>query len=120
MKKIINGRLYDTSTATQVGNWCNGMLPGDFAYYNEELYKKKTGEFFLHGKGGPMTPYGNGGSFGEEILPLTRKKAKEWLGSGTLFQGQKECRVTINSNRTLLRNEVKMYENRDRYHEQSH
>ena len=44
MKKIINGRKYDTTTATQV---CYGFF-GNFGCKEVTLYQKKNGEFFEH------------------------------------------------------------------------
>ena len=32
MKKIINGRLYDTETAKLIGSWSNGFSSSDFHY----------------------------------------------------------------------------------------
>ena len=46
MKKIINGKKYDTDTAEQIGYDNNGLLCSDLSYIEETLYKKKTGEFF--------------------------------------------------------------------------
>ena len=82
MKKIINGRLYNTETAKLVSSTDYGY-PGNFAYWAESLYLKKTGEFFIHGIGGPMSKYsrsagGNTVTGGEEIIPLTVKEAQEW------------------------------------------
>lgn len=81
MKKIINGKVYDTSTATQQASYNNGLY-GDFGYLSETLYLKKTGEFFLHGEGGARTRYagrtGNMYHEGEAIIPLSYKAAKEW------------------------------------------
>lgn len=82
MKKIINGKVYDTETAERVAWWDNDYRPGDFAYVEEELYRKKTGEFFLYGSGGPHTQYaewhGNSGGSGERIIPLTYEEATKW------------------------------------------
>lgn len=83
MKKIIGGRKYDTDTARVVGGTSCGH-PGDLGFWSEELYQKKTGEFFLHGEGGPMSKYArrtgqNEWSGGEEIIPLTEKEAREWV-----------------------------------------
>lgn len=83
MKKIINGKLYDTSTAKVIVTDC-GYNVRSFDYYEEELYRKRTGEFFLHGVGGPLTryaePVGNFGSrSGERIIPLTDDEAREYL-----------------------------------------
>ena len=82
MKKIINGRMYDTKTATLVGT-ASYSYPGDFSYWEENLYRKKTGEFFICGEGGPMSQYAhrigqNLWSGGEKIRPLTLKEAREW------------------------------------------
>ena len=81
MKKIINGKVYDTCTAEHVGDWWNGDT--GFGRCYEVLYRKRTGEFFLYGKGGPMSKYavscGNnewGGS--EKIIPLSYKAVQEW------------------------------------------
>lgn len=83
MKKIINGKLYDTGTATKLavrpwtGSW------NDLDYIVETLYRKKTGEYFLHGEGGPATRYAqatgtNSWSGGERIMPLGYDDAREW------------------------------------------
>ena len=81
MKKIINGKLYDTDTAKEMGCWGNGRY--DFSSCSETLYRKRTGEFFLFGEGGPMSKYArstgnNSWSGGSEIIPLTASKAREW------------------------------------------
>jgi hypothetical protein len=82
MKKIINGKRYDTETATLIGSARYGY-PSDFEYWAEDLYRKKTGEFFLYGEGGPMSRYSrstgqNEWSGGKEIRPLSLKEAQEW------------------------------------------
>ena len=81
MKKIINGRKYDTETATKIDVWDNNRAGFSFCY--EALYCKKTGEFFLHGAGGPMSKYaescGDNRTTGETIIPLTEQRAKEWM-----------------------------------------
>lgn len=82
MKKVINGLLYNTATATCVGTWDNGKMSSDFDSYCESLYRKKTGEYFLHGEGGPMSIYGiwhgNNGGWGEQIRPYTPAEARQW------------------------------------------
>ena len=57
MKKIINGKRYDTSKAKEIGYWSNNLSNRDFNHCDEWLYKKRTGEYFLYGEGGPMTRY---------------------------------------------------------------
>jgi len=83
MKKIINGKKYDTDTATACGEYNNGLGVGDFNSLSETLYRKKTGEFFLHGDGGAMTRYGkhDGDGMqcgGADIVPISEAEAREW------------------------------------------
>jgi len=82
-KKIINGKLYNTETATLVAEWCNNYSTTDFNYCDESLYRKRTGEYFISGAGGPLTQYSrscgnNSWGYGSEITPLTKKEAKQW------------------------------------------
>lgn len=83
MKKIINGNLYNTESAKLIGDTISGSGVNDLRYYYEQLYLKKTGEFFLSGRGGPMTKYAvsvdqNSYSGGSKIFPLSYEEAKEW------------------------------------------
>ena len=83
MKKIINGKVYDTDTAERVGSWDNGKYTNDLYYCSEDLYRKRTGEFFLYGEGGPGSKYAvscgsNSWSGGEKIIPLTYDAAQKW------------------------------------------
>lgn len=59
MKTTIKGKVYDTEKASKCGS--NGKT--------EELFCKKTGEFFLHKTGGALTP---------TITPLSYDEAKRW------------------------------------------
>ena len=83
MKKIINGRKYDTETAKEVASTCGGEGPRDFSFFEETLYCKKTGEFFLAGHGGAASKYAKSCGQrqwcgGEAIIPLTEQEAKTW------------------------------------------
>lgn len=83
MKKVINRKLYDTDTAQEIATRSNGGSWRDFSHFEETLYRKKTGEFFLHGEGGPMTCYReqisqNEWSGGEQIIPMTYDEAASW------------------------------------------
>ena len=83
MKKIINGKKYDTDTAKEIGTWGNGGGWRDFSHMEETLYRKKTGEFFLFGEGGPNTKYSkrvdqNSWSGGSDIIPLSYENARKW------------------------------------------
>lgn len=83
MKKIIKGRLYDTTTAKELGWWENIQDVRNFSHFSETLYRKRTGEFFLYGKGGPSTKYSqrvdqNCWSGGEDIIPVSAENARSW------------------------------------------
>lgn len=81
MKKIIKNRVYDTSTAKEIGYYSNDMTGFDIV--EETLYIKKTGEYFLHGHGGARTKYAKcdecgSSSSGDRIKPMTYEEAREW------------------------------------------
>lgn len=83
MKKIINGRKYDTDTAIEVGFWKNMGDTRNFEYVCETLYRKRTGEYFLYGEGNAASKYAkslgdNTWGGGEAITPLTIDSAREW------------------------------------------
>ena len=83
MKKIINNKAYDTETAKELGSWSNMADYGNFSQFSETLYRKKTGEFFLYGEGGPMTKYAvaegsNCWRGGSRIMPLSFQEARKW------------------------------------------
>lgn len=91
MIKILNGKKYNTETARNLLERNNGCGYGDFDYVRETLYKKKTGEYFLHGEGGARSQYGKSYSDyfcdGEQIIPLTEDMAKQWVIE--YFDGEK-------------------------------
>ena len=83
MRKIIDGRTYNTETAKELGNWYNTPDESDFTRCEETLYRTTKGAYFLHGEGGPMSPYArsigqNSWTGSAEIVPLTEAEAREW------------------------------------------
>lgn len=84
MIKSIEGKTYNSSSAKLIGYWTNAeTVEGDANFIYEALHRKRTGEYFLHGKGGPATRYGKrskGASWkkSESIIPLTKQQAKDW------------------------------------------
>jgi len=83
MKKIIKGKVYDTETARELATYANGGTWRDFNHLEETLYRKKTGEYFLFGEGGPATRYAeatgqNSWSGGSRIMPMTYQEATAW------------------------------------------
>ena len=82
MNKIINGKRYDTNRARKVAEYSEGGVR-DFHHFTETLYRKKTGEYFIYGEGGPASRYAerieqNTWSGGEKIIPLSVESAKDW------------------------------------------
>lgn len=81
MKKIINGKKYNTDTAQRLGEWDNGQY-GNFDYEEETLYRKKTGEFFICGSGGAASKYAcsvrEGTASGSQISPISWEEARQW------------------------------------------
>ncbi len=73
MKKIIDGRMYDTEKARKVGGWCNGWGGSD--YVSEQLFKKRTGECFLERENGE---YVDDLFYSDEIAPLSYDQARKW------------------------------------------
>ena len=82
MRKVINGRTYNTETSKKIGNWDNGIYGSDFKSCEEDLYKNTKGAYFLVGEGGPLSKYavshGNSTSGSIELIPMTATEAQEW------------------------------------------
>ena len=82
MRKVINGRTYNTATSKRIGSWDNGIYGSDFRSCEEDLYKNTKGAYFMVGEGGPMSKYsvchGNETSGGRELIPMTATEAQEW------------------------------------------
>lgn len=85
MKKIIDGKIYNTETANEIEEWNNGFGGGDFRYCYETLYQSKKGVFFLYGRGGALSKYaetyGNMKTENSEIIVMTEKEAFCWLSN---------------------------------------
>ena len=82
MKKMIDKKMYNTETAVEIADFWNGLGPRDFDNESETLYLTKSGNWFLHGVGGPFTQYatctGNMKSGSEKIIPLSIDKVIKW------------------------------------------
>lgn len=82
MKKIIDGKLYNTATADEIAVWENFQNCSDFRYCSEALYKTKKGNYFLFCEGGPLSKYsesGGGSTWGiTKITTLGIEEAKSW------------------------------------------
>ena len=83
MKKVIEGKRYDTETAEQVAAASYSNY-GDLAYWAEGLYRTQKSNWFLVGEGSAMSKFAravgqNEVGGGSAIIPLTRGKALSWL-----------------------------------------
>ena len=74
MRQIIKNKVYNTNTAKKMGTYRNLEDSNDSVYYEETLYRKKTGEFFLHTYDRKITSY----SDWARIIPLTYDEARQW------------------------------------------
>lgn len=83
MKRVIEGKIYNTETATEICDISRGNS-GDFDHINAELYKTKKGAFFIAGWGGASTGFarstsdGNGRMGADGIIPLKENEALEY------------------------------------------
>ena len=81
MKKIINGKIYNTDTATRIGSHVC-FIRGDFRFEDTDLFKTEKGAWFICGEGGPLSrwsqPCGNGQRGGSGIEVMTTAEALAW------------------------------------------
>lgn len=83
MKKVIEGKVYNTETATKIANDSYGR-GNDFSAWTETLCKTKKGIYFLYGKGGPMSHYSvqlgnNNICGGSRLIPMSKEEAYTWM-----------------------------------------
>lgn len=81
MRKVIEGKVYDTGTAIHVCDLPCHHFPGDFSYHETGLYRTKKGVYFLAGEGGPMSMWSestgnNSWSGGSGLMPISADNAR--------------------------------------------
>ena len=69
MRVYINGRAYDTETATSLGFRCTKCFEDDPNYHGETMFRKWDGEYFLY-----IHDYHSG----HTIKPITQAEAEQW------------------------------------------
>jgi len=86
MRKIIDGRRYDTDAprTVEVAYYSNGRPGSDFSHVRETLYRSGGGHWFTEGVGGPMTQYavraeGGGTNGSTQLRAMTADEAYDWL-----------------------------------------
>ncbi len=82
MRRVVEGKVYDTATATEICDVSEGRS-GDFEQIVAELYQTKKGAFFLDGWGGAATRFkksvqGNGWVGSDATIPLTIEEARTY------------------------------------------
>lgn len=75
MRKVIDGNIYDTVSATLDKKFTFGA-PGDDMGYEETLYISSEGRYFIYTNGGPSSRYTH-----EDITPIEREQVRDWLMS---------------------------------------
>lgn len=83
MKQIINGKTYNTETATRLCDVSASGYSSDFEWWSETLYQTAKGAYFLHGQGGGLSryavTYADGAlTSGARLEALTRDEAIQW------------------------------------------
>ena len=97
MKKIIDGKAYNTATADEVCEITphdhRNLYTSDFTHETTHLYKTEKGQWFIAGSGGALTRWatrnGNGRLAGDGLKLVTDDEAKEFLeefGSARIFE----------------------------------
>ena len=83
MKRVINGRLYDTETTELVAAAEGGGYRSNFSYWEERLYRTRAGEYFIAGSGNASSRYSqpvgnNCRGAGEGLRVITEADALAW------------------------------------------
>jgi len=80
MLKIIDGKRFNTDTATTICISDAGLSVSDFSHENTTLYRSPKGQFFLSGWGGPSSRWrhdsGNGFCEGDGLYLIDALEAR--------------------------------------------
>jgi len=84
MKRVINGKTYDTQTAESLCDGAANLAFVDFRDLYEHLYRSPKGQYFVAGCGGPMTKYKQWSGrhrygWGEGLTLVTELEAKRYV-----------------------------------------
>ncbi|RLG45020.1 MAG: hypothetical protein DRN81_03045 [Thermoproteota archaeon] len=85
MKKLIEGKIYNTETAIEICEYKAPCPVNDFHYFEESLFVTKRGCFFLCGEGGGLSRWsettvdGHGHGYGFGIQVLSKDSALKWV-----------------------------------------
>jgi len=84
MKRVINGKTYNTKTAKSLCDGAANLAFIDPRDLSEYLYLSRKGQYFVAGCGGPMTKYSqwsgkNPFGWGEGLTLVTELEAKRYV-----------------------------------------
>tara|TARA_R100001463_G_scaffold135626_1_gene199226 strand:- start:206 stop:544 length:339 start_codon:yes stop_codon:yes gene_type:complete len=81
--KVIDGRRYNTATATEVASYENDCFQGDCYHLSETLFMTPKGNYFIAGFGGAFSKYArrvdqHARIGGDGLEPMTFQEAFAW------------------------------------------
>jgi hypothetical protein len=76
MKRIIDGKVYNTETSELIEEWSNGLFANDFNHAYENLYKSKKGQLFMTGNTVFVHSVDN---IANDICLMTEENVLEWM-----------------------------------------
>ena len=83
MKKVFQGKRYDTDTAEFLTDLPSTADRGDFAWHDTSVYRTKNAGYFLAGRGHASSMWatcdGNTRGSGEGIKPIAEGEARKHL-----------------------------------------
>ena len=83
MRKIMDGKRYDTETALEVCDHHNRLPRDDFNFLAETLYRTAKGNWFIYFEGGALTEHalwtGNSAEYNEGIKSLSEDEARSFV-----------------------------------------
>ena len=92
MKKIIEGKSYDTATAIKICELTCRYYPSDFGYHETHLYRTKKGAFFLAGEGNAASmwasSYGNTRGPGSGLRVVDQDRAMQYAEAADLDESE--------------------------------
>lgn len=80
MRRIIDGKAYNTETADKLCEYWNGRHCSDATYESTDLYRTKKGVYFLSGAGGGLSRWAleNGGD-GGGLIVISESAARKFF-----------------------------------------
>ena len=85
MKKVIEGKIYDTKTAQEICDLPSPTQnPSDFGWHQTTLFRTAKGRFFVAGEGGPRSMWAktvsmNSWSSGSGLRAVTHGEAHSYM-----------------------------------------